>query len=64
MVGLSEEHGKMTVSNGDVSLKPGDKLDILPTHCCTTVNLHDRYYGIRNEMVESVWEISARGRSQ
>lgn len=64
MIGLSEEHGKMTVSNGDVHLKPGDTLEILPTHCCTTVNLHDRYYGIRNEMVESVWEISARGRSQ
>ena len=64
MTGLSEEHGKILVSNGDVSLKPGDKLEILPTHCCTTVNLHDRYYGIRNEIVESVWEITARGKSQ
>ncbi|MCE2401180.1 DSD1 family PLP-dependent enzyme [Candidatus Poribacteria bacterium] len=64
MTGLSEEHGKMLVSNGDVSLKLGDKLEILPTHCCTTVNLHDRYYGIRNEIVESVWEITARGKSQ
>ncbi len=64
MTGLSEEHGKMQVSEGSVSLNPGDKLEILPTHCCTTVNLHDRYYGIRNEIVESVWNISARGRSQ
>ncbi len=64
MTGLSEEHGKMLVSNEDVTLKPGDKLEILPTHCCTTVNLHDRYYGIRNEIVESVWEITARGKSQ
>ncbi len=64
MIGLSEEHGKMLVSNGDVSLEPGDKLEILPTHCCTNVNLHDRYYGIRNEIVESVWEITARGKSQ
>ena len=64
MTGLSEEHGKMLVSNGDVSLTPGDKLEILPTHCCTNVNLHDRYYGIRDEIVESVWEITARGKSQ
>ena len=64
MVGLSEEHGKIVVSNEDISLKPSDKLEILPTHCCTNVNLHDRFYGIRNEIVETAWEIAARGRSQ
>ena len=64
MTGLSEEHGTLQVSDANVSLKPGDTLEILPTHCCTTVNLHDRYYGIRNGIVESVWEITARGRSQ
>lgn len=64
MAGLSEEHGKMLVSDEDVSLSPGEKLEILPTHCCTTVNLHDRYYGIRDEIVESVWNIAARGKAQ
>ena len=64
MTGLSEEHGKLQVSDETVSLNPGDKLEILPTHCCTTVNLHDRYYGIRNGIVESVWEIAARGKAQ
>ena len=64
MTGLSEEHGKIQVSDENVSLKPGDKLEILPTHCCTTVNLHDRYYGIRNGIVESVWDITARGKAQ
>ena len=64
MTGLSEEHGKMLVSDENFSLKPGDKLEILPSHCCTTVNLHDRYYGIRNGIVESVWDIAARGKAQ
>ena len=64
MTGLSEEHGTMQVSDESVSLKPGNKLEILPTHCCTTVNLHDRYYGIRNGIVESVWDIAARGKAQ
>ena len=68
MTGLSEEHGTLkTVGQGsdeNASLKPGDKLEILPTHCCTTVNLHDRYYGIRNGIVESVWDIAARGKAQ
>lgn len=64
MTGLSEEHGKIQVSDENVSLKPGDKLEILPSHCCTTVNLHDRYYGIRKGIVESVWDITARGKAQ
>ena len=63
MTGLSEEHGKMN-ANASVSLTPGDKLEILPTHCCTTVNLHDRYYGIRDGIVESVWDIAARGKAE
>jgi D-serine deaminase-like pyridoxal phosphate-dependent protein len=63
LIGLSEEHGKLT-ADVSVNLKPGDKIELLPTHCCTTVNLHDRYYGIRNGIVESVWEIAARGKSQ
>lgn len=64
MIGLSEEHGKMQITDENVSLQPGDKLEILPTHCCTTVNLHDRYFGIRDDMVETIWNITARGRSQ
>ena len=63
MTGLSEEHGKIEADT-NVTLTPGDKLEILPTHCCTTVNLHDRYYGIRNGIVESVWDIAARGKAQ
>ena len=63
MTGLSEEHGKMN-ADASVSLTPGDKLEILPTHCCTTVNLHDRYYGIRGGIVEAVWDITARGKAQ
>ena len=64
IIGLSEEHGTGQVLDPDVSLSPGDKLEIRPTHCCTTVNLHDRYYGIRNEIVETVWQIAARGKAQ
>ncbi len=63
MTGLSEEHGKM-MADETASLIPGDKLEILPTHCCTTVNLHDRYYGIRDDIVEAVWDIVARGKAQ
>ena len=63
MRGLSEEHGNMT-ADPSVTLKPGDKIELLPTHCCTTVNLHDQYYAVRNGRVEDVWDIAARGKSQ
>ncbi|MCG9126863.1 DSD1 family PLP-dependent enzyme [Candidatus Poribacteria bacterium] len=64
MVGLSEEHGKLEASNDSINLKPGEKIKLLPTHCCTTVNLHDKCYGIRNEIVEYCWDITARGKAQ
>ncbi|MBZ5529558.1 MAG: DUF655 domain-containing protein [Acidobacteriia bacterium] len=47
-----------------ITLNVGDKVELIPSHCCTTVNLHDTYYGIRKDEVETVWPIAARGRSQ
>ena len=37
----------------------GEKLKIIPSHCCTTVNLHRRCFAIRNEIVEDILEIDA-----
>jgi len=56
---LSEEHGKLRLLDGDV--KCGEKLEFIPSHCCTACNLHDRYYGVRGGRVEAVWPIEARG---
>lgn len=60
---LSEEHAKLVLSGG-VQLKPGDRLELLPTHGCTTFNLHDTFYVMRGGIVEDVWPVAARGRSQ
>ena len=47
MRGLSEEHGNL-IADPSVTLQSlGDTIELLPTHCCTTVNLHDRYYAVR-----------------
>jgi D-serine deaminase-like pyridoxal phosphate-dependent protein len=62
---LSEEHAKVTLSDDDArQLEVGDVVRIQPGHVCTTVNLHDRYIVTRNGMVEAVWGIDGRGRSQ
>lgn len=60
----SEEHVKIELPGASCTLRPGDKFHIVPSHCCTTINLHDRFYGVRNGTVESVWDIAARGKLQ
>ncbi len=58
---LSEEHGHMTVPD-TAKVSIGDKIEILPTHGCTTINLHDKFYAVRGDSVEGQWEIAARGK--
>ena len=43
-------------------LRRGDLVEITPSHGCTTINLHDAYYVTRDDVVEAVWPIAARGR--
>ncbi|HHX27885.1 MAG: DSD1 family PLP-dependent enzyme [Bacillota bacterium] len=43
-------------------LEVGDKILLIPSHCCTTVNLHDVLYAVRNGVVEDVWRITGRGK--
>lgn len=62
LVSLSEEHGKIDMSESNVNLKPGDKIELIPSHCCTTINLHDQFYGIRNDRLEAIWHIAGRGK--
>ncbi len=59
---LSEEHGFIDISKSGNKFQVGDKLLIIPNHCCTTSNMHNEVFGIRNGRVELNWEISARGK--
>lgn len=60
-VGASDEHGKLTLNDPGRNLEIGDKLKLIPGHCDPTVNLYDWYVGIRDNRVEAVWPITARG---
>lgn len=59
---LSEEHGKISFNPEITNIKVGDKIRITPSHICTTVNLHDRYYVTSDNIVTGVWNIDARGK--
>jgi 3-hydroxy-D-aspartate aldolase len=59
---LSEEHGVLTVKDPKaVAWQPGDRVVFRPSHCCTTVNLHDWLYVVKDGTLVAVWPISARG---
>ena len=64
LIRQSEEQAKIQLPAASCPLRPGDKIHIIPSHVCTTINLHDRMYGVRNGALEAIWEVGARGRIQ
>jgi len=62
-----DEHGIVRLRSGANGALPdlGDTVWLVPGHCDPTVNLHDRYIGVRGGLesgvVEAVWPIEARG---
>jgi 3-hydroxy-D-aspartate aldolase len=60
-VSIHEEHGNLKLSDPVPDIKPGDTLELIPAHGCSTFSLHDILYGTRKGKLECVWSISARG---
>ena len=55
----SEEHASVRV--GGRPLKVGDRVRLVPSHGCTTCNLHRRLFAVRDGIVEGVWAIEGSG---
>lgn len=60
LVRLSEEHAR--VEDDGVGPKVGEQRQVLPAHCCATMNLHRTVLGVRKGVVEAEWAIEASGR--
>jgi len=60
-ISVNEEHLK--IFNPNTSLSIGDKVMIIPGHCCSTVNLHDKIYLYRDGVVVDRLRVTARGKS-
>jgi D-serine deaminase-like pyridoxal phosphate-dependent protein len=58
-----DEYGSLRLQNPSRELKVGDQVQITPGHCDTTVNLHNVFFGVRKGVVEHVWPIEGRGRT-
>lgn len=66
IIKLSEEHAvidlkEVSKNRTCQNFSVGSKVELIPTHGCTTINLHQEYFAIRNGLVEAVWPILARG---
>ncbi len=57
---LSEDHTR--VNCGPDGPKVGERREVIPAHCCATMNLHRRCLAVRKGRVEADWPIEASGR--
>ncbi|HLK02820.1 MAG TPA: D-TA family PLP-dependent enzyme [Candidatus Acidoferrum sp.] len=61
-LGPSEEHLPMSVAEGSTPPKVGEILYLLPRHVCPTVNNFDLALVVRDNKIDSLEKVSARGR--
>ncbi len=63
LMSLSAEHGIVKLERDAQSkVNVGDKLWLVPWDISSCVNLHDYIHMVREDKLEAVWEIAARGR--
>lgn len=64
-IGLSEEHGTIKFKEDSEvrkNLKWGQKIEFIPSHCCTCINQHDVIHVIKDGKLAAIWPITARGK--
>jgi D-serine deaminase-like pyridoxal phosphate-dependent protein len=62
--GFGDEHGKITADKNGELPKNGEVLELIVPHCDPTINLYDKFYVVNNGVIEDIWEIDLRGKSQ
>ena len=61
---MNEEHGFIDLAHAEAEFRVGDRVRVIPNHVCVAVNLHEKVYGVRGDLVEEVWPVDARGKLQ
>ena len=57
---LTEEHGHVDFSACRRKPEIGERVSIIPNHCCTVTSLFDEMVGARHNEVEVRWNVAAR----
>jgi D-serine deaminase-like pyridoxal phosphate-dependent protein len=60
VIKLAEEHTK--VESPDPAVRVGDAVEVLPAHCCATMNMHRQCVAVRQGRIVALWPIEASGR--
>lgn len=63
----NDEHGVLKIIDHIDAVtrdRLGEQVLLIPGHCDPTANLYDQFVCIRNDIVEDLWDIDARGLSQ
>ncbi len=60
---MSEEHGVLVPQGEGPLPKIGEKIEIIPNHVCSSVNLHDKLYMTENGEVVDELPVEGRGRT-
>ncbi|MGI5816648.1 MAG: alanine racemase [Armatimonadota bacterium] len=63
VVKINDEHGFVDVTEASRPLAIGEKLEVIPARAPTCLNLYDRLYAVRDDVVEDIWRVAARGRN-
>lgn len=58
---LSQEHGRVSLASDGARLKVGDKIELWVRDANGTVNQFDKFYAVRNDIVEDIWFIPGCG---
>ena len=56
---FGDEHGKVI---GENLPAVGDVIEMIVPHCDPTINLHDKFYVVENDIVIDIWDIALRGK--
>ena len=60
-----EEHGTLTLARAAQWLRVGDKIELMPSHGCTTCNLYDVMHVLDDDdRFMELWPIEGRGKAQ
>lgn len=57
---LSEEHGHVDFSACPRKPEIGERVSIIPNHCCMVTSLFDEVIGARDDQVQVTWQVAAR----
>lgn len=61
---LSEEHAHVDFTECKRKPEIGERVTVIPNHCCAVSNLFHEVVGFRGRKVEVVWPVAARGAVQ